>query len=122
MTEAGLNEVSPDGAGDGADQEAADQQLTKSLAVASLALSGLGFLTLLRLADRRDRTPFRALGLFFATTLESTGGTVLGLMAAGRSKESAPTGKGFLVSAAGTVLGVITTVLTFNWMRTRRRL
>jgi len=27
------------------------------LAVASIALSGLGFLTLLRLADRRDRTP-----------------------------------------------------------------
>jgi len=122
MTEAGLNEVSPDGTGDAAEQEAADERLTNSLAVASLALSGIGFLTLLRLADRRDRTPLRALGLFLATTLESTGGTVLGLKAAGRSKESAPTGKGFLVAAAGTVLGVISTVLTFNWMRTRRRL
>jgi hypothetical protein len=121
MTEAGLNEVSPDGTGDAAEQEAADERLTNSLAVASLALSGIGFLTLLRLADRRDRTPLRALGLFLATTLESTGGTVLGLKAAGRSKESAPTGKGFLVAAAGTVLGVISTVLTFNWMRTRRR-
>ena len=127
MTEAGLNDVSPDGTGDAAgardapDPEAADEQLTNSLAVASIALSAIGFLTLLRLADRRERTPFRALSLFFATTLESTGGTVLGVMAAGRSRERAPTGKGFLLAAAGTVLGVITTVLTFNWMRTRRR-
>jgi hypothetical protein len=121
MTEAGLNEVSRDGTGDAADQEAADAQLTNSLAVASLALSGIGFLTLLKLADRRERTPFRALGLFLALTIESTGGTVLGLVAAGRSKERAPTGKGFLVATGGTVLGVITSILTFNWMRTRRR-
>ena len=121
MTEAGLNEVSPDGAGDAADEEVADEQLTNSLAVASLTLSAIGFLTLLRLADRRDRTPFRALGLFLATTLESTGGTALGVVAAGRSKERAPTGMGFLLAAAGAVLGVITTVLNFNWMRTRRR-
>jgi mannose/fructose/N-acetylgalactosamine-specific phosphotransferase system component IIC len=121
MTEAGLNEVSPNGAGDAAEEEAADEQLTNALAAGSLALSAIGFLTLLRLADRRERTPFRALGLFLATTLESTGGTVLGVMAAGRSKEKAPTGKGFLLAAAGTVLGVITTVLNFNWMRTRRR-
>jgi hypothetical protein len=127
MTEAGLNEVSPDGtgdaagAGDKAEQEAADERLTNSLAVASLALSGIGFLTLLKLADRRERTPFRALGLFLALTVESTGGTVLGLVAAGRSKESAPSGKGFLLAASGTVLGVITSILTFNWMRTRRR-
>jgi hypothetical protein len=120
MTEAGLNDVSPDGTGDAADQEAADQQLTNAMAVASLALSAIGLLTLLRLADRRDRTPFRALGLFLATTLESTGGTVLGAVAAGRNKDKAPTGKGFLLAAAGTVLGVITTVLNFNWMRSRR--
>jgi hypothetical protein len=127
VTEAGQNEVSPDGTGDAAgavdaaDQAAADEQLTNSLAVASLALSGIGFLTLLKLADRRERTPLRALGLFLALTVESTGGTVLGLVAAGRSKESAPTGKGFLLAAGGTVLGVITSILTFNWMRTRRR-
>ena len=121
MTEAGLNEVSPDGTGDAAEQEAADERLTNSLAVASLALSGIGFLTLLRLADRRERTPFRALGLFFATTLESTSGTALGLVAAGRSRETGRAGKGFILAAAGTVLGVITTVLNFNWMRTRRR-
>ena len=35
------------------------------LAVTSGALSGLGFLTLLSLADRRDRTPARELGLLF---------------------------------------------------------
>jgi hypothetical protein len=121
MTEAGLNEVSPDGTGDTAEEGAADEQLTNALAVASLTLSAVGFLTMLRLADRRERTPFRALALFLATTLESTGGTTLGLVAAGRSKEKAPSGKGFLLAAAGTVLGVITTVLNFNWMRTRRR-
>ena len=121
MTEAGLNEVSPDGAGDAVDGEATDEQLTNWLAVASLALSAIGFLTLLRLADRRERTPFRALGLFFATTLESTSGTALGLVAAGRSRETGRAGKGFILAAAGTVLGVITTVLNFNWMRTRRR-
>jgi mannose/fructose/N-acetylgalactosamine-specific phosphotransferase system component IIC len=113
--------VSPDGAGDAIDGEAADEQLTNSLAVASLALSAIGFLTLLRLADRRERTPFRALGLFFATTLESTSGIALGLVAAGRSRETGRAGKGFILAAAGTVLGVITTVLNFNWMRTRRR-
>jgi hypothetical protein len=121
MTEAGLNQVSPDGTGDAVDGEAADEQLTNSLAVASLALSAIGFLTLLRLADRRERTPLRALGLFFATTLESTSGTALGLVAAGRSRETGRAGKGFILAAAGTVLGVITTVLNFNWLRTRRR-
>ena len=121
MTEPRLNEVSPDGAGDAIDGEAADEQLTNWLAVASLALSAIGFLTLLRLADRKERTPFRALGLFFATTLESTSGTALGLVAAGRSRETGRAGKGFILAAAGTVLGVITTVLNFNWMRTRRR-
>ncbi len=30
--------------------------------------------------------------------------------------------KEFLIAAAGTVLGIITTILNFNWMRTRRRL
>jgi mannose/fructose/N-acetylgalactosamine-specific phosphotransferase system component IIC len=129
MTEAGPNEASPDGAGEAADEgaqeeqlTAQDTQLTNSLAIASVALSAIGFLTLLRLADRRERTPFRALGLFFATTLESTSGTVLGLVAAGRSQETGGrTSKGFLMAAAGTVLGVITTILNFNWMRTRRK-
>jgi hypothetical protein len=55
---------------------------------ASAILSALGFLTLLRLADRQDRTPARALGLFFATTTESIGGTVLGLVAIKRSNDS----------------------------------
>ena len=34
------------------------------LALAPIASSGLGFLTLLKLADRTDRTPARALGMF----------------------------------------------------------
>lgn len=104
-------------------EESADERQTMdALAVASVALSAIGFLTLLRLADRRDRSPAKALGLFVATTLESTGGTALGLVAAGRNKDPDHTTKGFLVAAAGSVLGVITTILNFNWMRTRRRL
>jgi hypothetical protein len=91
------------------------------MAVASVALSASGFLTLLKLADRRDRTPARALGLFFATSAESISGTVLGLRAVGRAREVDRPSRNLLLGAAGAVLGVITTLLTLNWMRTRRR-
>ncbi len=92
------------------------------MGAASVALSAIGFLTLLRLADRRDRSPARGLGLFLATTGESIGGTTLGLMAVGRSRDVGRPTRGLLLGAAGAVLGVITTILNFNWMRTRRRL
>lgn len=88
----------------------------------SVALSALGFMTLLRLADRRDRTPAKALGLFVATTLESTLGTALGITAVTRSRQSDGLSRGLLLGAAGTILGVLTTIMNFNWMRTRRRL
>jgi len=92
------------------------------LAVASIALSGLGFLTLLRLADRRDRTPASALGLFFVTSLATICGTVFGLVAARQAGDSERSSEGLLLGASGAVLGIITTLLNFNWMRTRRRL
>lgn len=92
------------------------------LAVASIALSGLGFVTLLRLADRRDRTPAAALGLFFATSIETVTGTMLGLRAASHASHSKQPGKGLLLGASGAVLGIITTIMNLNWMRTRRRL
>jgi hypothetical protein len=92
------------------------------LAVASIALSGLGFLTLLRLADRRDRAPASALGLFFTTSLATITGTVFGLVAARQASDSEQPGKGLLLGASGAVLGIITTLLNINWMRTRRRL
>jgi hypothetical protein len=91
-------------------------------AVASVTLSVAGFLTLLKLADRRDRTPARALGLFVATSAESIGGTVLGLSAAGRAREADGANANLLLASCGAVLGVITTLLNLNWMRTRRRL
>jgi hypothetical protein len=95
---------------------------TEALPVVSVALSALGFLTLLRLGDRRDRTPAKALGLFLATSLESTLGTVLGVTAVQRSRQADGLSRGLLLGAAGTVLGILTTVMNFNWMRTRRRL
>jgi hypothetical protein len=93
-----------------------------ALPVVSAALSALGFLTLLRLADRRDRSPAKALGLFLATSLESTLGTALGFKAVKRSRGSEGLSHGLVLSATGIVVGVLTTVLNFNWMRTRRRL
>ncbi len=94
------------------------------LALASVALSAMGFLTLLRLADRRDRTPAKALGLFLATTVESTAGTGLGIEAIRRSHgdESGEPAKSVVVAAAGMVIGIITSALTLNWMRTTRRM
>ncbi len=92
------------------------------LAVASIALSGLGFLTLLRLADRRDRAPVSALGLFFTTSLATITGTTFGLVAARQATDSKQPGKGLLLGASGALLGIITTLLNINWMRTRRRL
>jgi hypothetical protein len=110
--------VGEEGAPGGAADEAA---MVKALALASVALSAIGFLTLLRLADRRDWTPTKALGLFLATSTESIGGTVLGLVAASRTRDSDQPGKAFLVAAAGAVLGVITSLLNLNWTRTRHR-
>ena len=122
MADATTSEDSGPGSGDGTGEVGADEpQAMDALAVASFALSAVGFLTLLRLADRRERSPAASLGLCLATTLESTGGTVLGLVAAGRNKHPDRVTKGFLVAVGGTVLGIVTTVLNFNWMRTRRR-
>jgi uncharacterized BrkB/YihY/UPF0761 family membrane protein len=92
------------------------------LAVASIALSGLGFLTLLRLADRRDRAPASALGLFFTTSLATITGTAFGLMAARHASDSEQPGKELLLGGSGAVLGIITALMNINWMRTRRRL
>jgi hypothetical protein len=91
------------------------------MAVASVVLSGAAFLTLLKLADRRDRSPGRALGLFFTTSLESISGTALGLSAVGRARDVGRPSRNLLLAAAGSVLGILTTLLNINWMRTRRR-
>jgi hypothetical protein len=109
---------------DGLQPETADEPAGRSdfLGAASVALSAIGFLTLLRLADRRDRSPARGLGLFLATIAESVGGTVLGLSAVGQSRDVGRPTRGLLLGAAGAVLGVVTTLLNVNGMRTRRRL
>ena len=113
----------PEAEGWSPDVGAEGEDTAAPMAFASVVLSALGFLTLLRLADRsRERTPAGALVLFFATSLESVTGTVLGLTAVARTREVGRPSRSMLVGAAGAVLGVITTVLNFNWMRTRRRL
>jgi hypothetical protein len=112
-------EPDADGALSAAGSDAGDR--TDFMAVLSVALSASSFLTLLKLADRTDRSPARALGLFLATTGESIGGTVLGLKAASRAQDAGPPNRNLLLGAAGAVLGVITTLLNLNWMRTRRR-
>ena len=91
------------------------------MAVASVVLSAAAFLTLLKLADRRDRTPARALGLFVTTSVESVTGTALGLSAVGRARDDGRPSRNLLLATAGSVLGVLTTLLNINWMRTRRR-
>ena len=91
------------------------------MAVASVVLSAAAFLTLLKLADRRDRTPARALGLFFTTSVESVTGTALGLSAVGRARDVGRPSRNLLLATAGSVLGVLTTLLNINWLRTRRR-
>jgi hypothetical protein len=101
----------------------AEEGSTDPLAFASVALSAAGFLTLLKLADRRERTPLRALSLFLVTTFESVSGTVLGLKAVGRAQQDGTgLGRSFLLGAGGAVLGVVSTMLNVNWMRTRRRM
>jgi hypothetical protein len=119
-----MTTASNDQTADSEDESAGSMESTgpiDSMSLASVALSALGFLTLLRLADRQERTPARALRLFFATTSESIGGALLGVVAVKRSDDALPD-RNVLLAGAGIVLGVVTTLLNFNWMRTRRRL
>jgi len=111
----------PEADGPQPDADGEETGRTDVLGAASLVLSAIGFLTLLRLADRRERSPANGVGLLLATTVESVGGTVLGLSAVGRSRDVGRPSRGVLFGAAGAVLGVVTTLLNVNWMRTRRR-
>ena len=92
------------------------------LGIASLAVSSTGFLTMLKMADRRTRTPARALLLFLATTLEFASGILLGARALQQIGDPDRHERGVLPAAAGIVIGVVTSLLTFNWMRTKRRM
>jgi hypothetical protein len=114
-------EIEPDADGAPRIDESDAGDTIDVMAVLSVAASASGFLTLLKLADRRDRSPAAALGLFLATTGESVGGTVLGLKAVSRAQDAGRPNRNLLLGAAGAVLGVITTLLNLNWMRTRRR-
>jgi hypothetical protein len=59
--------------------------------------------------------------LFLATTAESIAGTILGVSAVKRVSDAGPS-PNLLLAAGGLVLGVITSLLNLNWMRTRRRI
>ena len=104
------------------EESGADDQRVELLGTLSAGLAVLSFLTLLRLADRRDRTPLRALGLFFATTTESITATALGATAVTQREDADQLSRGFVLGAAGALLGIITTLLNFTWLRTRRRI
>ena len=122
MSELSVSDRSPSEGETSVDEPSQDDQRVELLGAASTALAVVSFLTLVKLADRRDRTPLRAVGLFFATTAESVTATALGATAVTQAKQSDRFSRGYLLGAAGTVIGVITTLLNFNWMRTRRRI
>ena len=122
MSELSVSDRGPSEDETSVDEPSQDDQRVELLGAASTALAVVSFLTLVKLADRRDRTPLRALGLFFATTAESVTATALGATAVTQAQQSNRFSRGYLLGAAGTVIGVITTLLNFNWMRTRRRI
>jgi hypothetical protein len=102
-------------------EEGPDDTDADLLGAASAGLGALGFLTLLRAADRRERTPARSLGLWLAATAESQGAVLLGALAVSKRRGSGVPGRGVILGAAGVVLGSLSLVLNLNWLRTRRR-
>jgi cation transporter-like permease len=109
------------GAEDESTEGAQGENSTNLLAFASVAVSALGFFAFLRLADgRRDRTRTRAraFGLFLATSLGSITGTILGTMAARRSRKPSQH-RALLLGISGAALGSLTTMLNIHRMRTR---
>ncbi len=120
MTEVSVNGGPSRVADDMADQSDEDQQVDL-LGAASAGLGVLGFLTLLRLADRRDRSLGRGLLLWLAATAESKTALLLGAVAITRARRSGAPGRGFLFAAVGVVLGSLSLMLNLNWLRTRRR-
>jgi hypothetical protein len=101
------------------DSPPTDQRSVDTLAFASVGLSAMSFVTFFNLSDRRT-TPLRAFGYFLMTNAESVTGTVLGVMAVRRADELGRPPRAFLLGAIGAVLGAFTTLLNFNFMRTRR--
>jgi hypothetical protein len=118
-----VNDAAASGTGDGdAPSIEEPEDPVNVLGGASVALSAVGFLTLLRLADRRDRAPARTFGLFLTTSLATIIGTVFGLIAVRHATDSEQPGKGLLLGASGAMLGIITTLLSIRRMRIRHRL
>lgn len=121
MSEVSVSDGSAPEAATSVDEGTDDDQRVELLGAASTVLALLSFFTLIKLADQSERTPLRALGLFFATTTESVTAAALGASAVSQARQSDRLSRGLVLGAAGTVLGIITTLLNFNWMRTRRR-
>ena len=101
--------------------EAAPAAGRNGLAVVLAVVSGMGFLTLLKLVGRSNRTPARALGLFGMTSLESGAGMLIGFTALRQIHATEPRPPGGILALLGVAVGAITSVLTFNWMRLERR-
>jgi len=101
------------------DNAPADQSSADPLAFASVGLSAISFVTFFNQSDRRT-TPLRAFGYFLMTSAESLMGVILGVMAVKRANDVGRPTRATLLGAAGAALGAFTTLLNFNFMRTRR--
>jgi hypothetical protein len=100
------------------DSPPTDQGSVDALALASVGLSAISFVTFFNLADRRT-TPLRGFGYFLMTSAESLTGTVLGVMAVRRADKIGRPPRAFFLGVVGAALGGFTTLLNFNFMRTR---
>jgi len=120
MTDPSVNGGPPRELDERGDRTGADRDV-ELFGAASAGLGVLGFFTLLRLADRRNRSPARTLSLWLAATAESKGALVLGALAIKKCRVAGTRSRGVLLAAVGVVLGSLSLVLNLNWMRSRRR-
>ncbi len=103
-------------------REPLSQAKLNRLGIGSFAVSGIGFLTFIKMTDRSTRTPAKGLGLFLATTIGFAGGTIMRIVALNQIRHAESHERGLLAAIAGVAIGSLTGLLTLNWLRTARQL